>query len=76
MQAVGWDVASPERAVLVRLVTVACGVAVVGATTAIALARHAPRVPARGRVRLRRALPWIVVLALFLGSGAFLAQLR
>lgn len=69
MQAVGWGVPSPERAVLVRLVTVACGVAVLGATTSIALARHVPRVRAPRSIRLRRALPWVVILALILGSG-------
>jgi hypothetical protein len=72
MQGVGWGVAAPERAVLVRLVTVVCGVAVLGATTSIALARHATRVPATRRLRLRRSLPWIVILALFLASGLFL----
>jgi hypothetical protein len=72
MQAVGWGVAAPERAVLVRLVTVVCGVAVLGATTSIALARHATRVPASRRLRLRRALPWMVILALFLASGLVL----
>lgn len=72
MQGVGWGVASPERAVLVRLVTVVCGVAVLGATTSIALSRHAARVPAARGVRLRRALPWVAMLALFLASGVFL----
>lgn len=73
MQAVGWGVAAPERAVLVRLVTVVCGVAVLGATTSIALARHTPRVRATRRVRLRRALPWVVLLAIFGASGLVFA---
>jgi len=72
MQGVGWGVAAPERAVLVRLVTVVCGVAVLGATTSIALARHATKIPASRRLRLRRALPWMAILALFLASGLFL----
>lgn len=72
MQGVGWGVAAPERAVLVRLVTVVCGVAVLGATTSIALARHATRIRASRSLRLRRALPWIAILALFLASGLFL----
>lgn len=72
MQGVGWGVASPERAVLVRLVTVVCGVAVLGATTSIALARHVTKVPASRTVRLRRALPWVALLALFLASGLVL----
>ena len=69
MQSVGWAVATPERAVLVRLVTVVCGVAVLGATTSIALARHATRSPASRGLRVRRALPWVVILALCVASG-------
>jgi hypothetical protein len=69
LQGVGWGVASPERAVLVRLVTVVAGVAVLGATTSIALARHGVRVPASRGLRLRRGLPWVVLLALFAFSG-------
>ena len=76
MQAIGWGVAAPERAVLVRLVTVVCGVAVLGATTSVALARHLPRVRASRALRLRRALPWVVMLALFLGSGIVLTLAR
>jgi hypothetical protein len=76
MQAVGWGVSTPERAVLVRLVTVVCGVAVLGATTSIALARHVPRARASRSMRLRRALPWVVMLALFLGSGIVLTFAR
>lgn len=69
MQGVGWAVAVPERAVLVRLVTVVCGIAVVSGTTSIALARHSARVPAGRRLRLRRALPWLVMLVLVTVSG-------
>lgn len=76
MQAVGWGVAAPERAVLVRLVTVVCGVAVLGGTTSIALARHTERVPASRRIRLRRALPWLVMLALVTVSGVVVGMAR
>lgn len=76
MQGIGWGVAVPERAVLVRLVTVVCGVAVLGATTSIALARHATRTPASRALRLRRALPWVVMLALVLGSGVAVSLSR
>ena len=63
MQAIGWGVAVPERAVLVRLVTVVCGIAVIGGTTSIALARHgtrtrrveAPAPPARAAVARARS---------------------
>lgn len=76
MQGIGWGIVVPERAVLVRLVTVTCGIAVVGATTSIALARHATRSPASSRLRLRRALPWVVMLLLFVGSGLALTLAR
>jgi hypothetical protein len=63
MQAVGWGVTVPERAVLVRLVTVVCGMAILSATTSIALARHATRTPESRRNGIRRALPWFVMLS-------------
>lgn len=72
MQGIGWGVASPERAVLVRLVTIVCGIAVLGGATSIALARHTARVPASRGLRLRRSLPWIVVLLLVGGGGVVL----
>lgn len=77
IQSIGWDVESPERAVLVRLVTIGTGIAVFSATSTIALARHRPKNPAlaraRSRTRLRRALPWIVILALAAFPGVLLA---
>ncbi|HVH45163.1 MAG TPA: hypothetical protein VM925_22575 [Labilithrix sp.] len=76
MQVVGWGVAVPERAVLVRLVTVVCGIAVLGATTSIALARHSTRVAPTGGARLRRALPWLVMLVLFTISGLLVGMAR
>jgi len=76
MQVVGWGINVPERAVLVRLVTIVCGVAVLGATTSIALARHAARVPASRALRFRRSLPWVVLLVLALGSGVVLTVAR
>lgn len=73
MQAIGWGVASPERAVLVRLVTIVSGIAVIGGATSIALARHGRRVPASRAVRIRRALPWVVLLVLLSTAGGVLA---
>lgn len=69
LQAVGWAVTVPERAVLVRLVTIICGIAVLGAMTNVALARHRARAHAPARVRVRRALPWIVAAALFVAAA-------
>ena len=76
MQAVGWGVAVPERAVLVRLVTVVCGIAVLGGTTSIALSRHGKRIPASRRVRLRRSLPWLAMLVLFVLTASVVGILR
>jgi hypothetical protein len=73
LQAIGWEIASAERAVLVRLVTIACGIAVLGATTSVGLARHVPRVRARVDVRLRRGLPWVALLTLVIGVGLALS---
>lgn len=75
MQAIGWGVAVPERAVLVRLVTVVCGIAVIGGTTSIALARHGTRAPASKRRRMRRALPWLIGLAVVAALGVALLML-
>jgi len=72
MQAIGWGVAVPERAVLVRLVTIVCGVAVLGGTASIALARHTTKVPASRALRLRRALPWLTLLAIVGATGVLL----
>lgn len=76
LQAVGWGVSTPERAVLVRLVTVVCGIAILGGTTSIALARHNKRVPASSRRRFRRAGPWLVALAAIGVAGVVLAGIR
>jgi hypothetical protein len=76
LQSFGWAVASPERAVLVRLVTIVCGIAVLGGATSIALGRHGRRIPAAPRRRLARAMPWVVVLLLCGLVGLLLAQGR
>lgn len=76
MQLVGWNVAVPERAVLVRLVTVASGIAVLGGMTRIALVRHTPRIAAPPRLRMRRALPWLALLAVGALAGAVLSVVR
>lgn len=70
LQVIGWSVTSPERAVLVRIVTVASGIALFSTTATVLLARRVPRVHAAPAVRLRRALPWMFLLALFGVTGA------
>jgi hypothetical protein len=73
LQFVGWRVASPERALLVRLVALAAGLAFVGASTDLALARHVPRVRRRWRVRWRGARVALVLLATLALAGLLLA---
>ncbi len=63
LQLIGWDVVVPERAVLLRLVTLGAGIGVVSAASAIALARHGKRRASRPRVL------WPLVLAVLLGAG-------
>lgn len=70
MQAIGWGIVVPERAVLVRLVTVICGIAVLGGATNLALARHSP--PSAPWTRLKRALPWLVLLVVFTIWGSMM----
>ena len=63
LQLIGWDVAVPERAVLLRLVTLGGGIAIVSVSSAIALSRH-------GRRRSSRPpILWPLALALVLGIG-------
>jgi hypothetical protein len=69
LQLVGWRSGPPERAILVRLVGLACGIAVIGASTSVALARHARRARPSHRERLRRAFPWLALLAVLLLMG-------
>jgi hypothetical protein len=73
-----WEAPSPERATLVRVVSVACGVLVLDAAASLAVARHTPRRPLAFRPRFRRALPWALALAVvsaaglaLLGAGGF-----
>jgi hypothetical protein len=62
LQVIGWRVNVPERALLVRLVSIAAGIAIIGAATSISLARHGRAAAAPQRARLRRTLPWLVAL--------------
>lgn len=73
LQAVGWTVVVPERATLVRAVTLACGIAVVGATASAAVARYA-RHGASVRRGARAAVAFLVFLGLLLaGAVAYVA---
>lgn len=63
LQLIGWDVVVPERAILVRLVTLGAGIAIVSVTSTIALARHGKRRSTRPRIL------WPLVLAALLLGG-------
>jgi hypothetical protein len=63
LQLVGWRSGPPERAILVRLVALAAGLAVIGASTSVALARHGRRSRPSRKERMRRSLPWLALLA-------------
>ncbi len=69
MQTIGWGVPSPERAVLVRLVTVVCGVALLDGTTNLALARSGAGVRLPLQRRLRRGAVWIILLLVVVMFG-------
>jgi hypothetical protein len=73
LQVVGWRVPAAERALLVRFVALAAGLAVIGAATDVALARHAPRVARSRARRLRGAMSVLVVLALLGFTGVLFA---
>ena len=70
LQTVGWRAVVPERALLVRLVALASGLAVLGAATSIALTRHMRRPPASRKTRMRRSLVWLLVLGGLIAIGA------
>jgi hypothetical protein len=69
MQLVGWRVAVAERALLVRFVALAAGLAVIDAASTIALARHARRVTRAPRIRLRAAMAAVVLLGILALTG-------
>jgi hypothetical protein len=75
LQAIGWSAMTAERALLIRVVALAAGIAVIGAATDIALARHAARAPRSRARRLRGALVVLVVLA-FLGMVGLVFVVR
>ncbi len=88
LQAVGWTVAAPERAVLVRLVTVVSAVALLGAVGVITSSRHGltplgPRgreAPADlrrrgGKSKRRVPLGSLFVLVLVLAAGVLYAAI-
>ena len=74
LQGVGWQVAVPERALLIRLIALAAGIGLIGTATSISLARHQRVPPAVLRLRIRRALPWMVAMAMLALAGVMLSR--
>jgi len=73
MQLFGWQVAPTERALLIRLIALAAGLAILGAWTEAAIARHGARAVALPRVRLRAALVPIILLVVLAARGVLTA---
>jgi hypothetical protein len=73
MQLIGWRVAGAERALLIRLVALAAGLAVIDAAATIGLARHARRARRPLAVRLRGSMVALVVLGILLFAGLLFA---
>jgi hypothetical protein len=74
MQLVGWEAVPAERALLVRLVTLATGIGVLGAVAEVAAARHGTRPSGVGRIGLWRGLAIAVVLAAVALGGVLTAR--
>ena len=72
LQTIGWSVTVPERALLVRLVALASGLAVLGAATQVALGRHARRTRPSRKTRIRRSYPFLIVLGVLGAVGLVL----
>jgi hypothetical protein len=66
---IGWRIANTERALLVRFVALAAGLATIGASAQIALSRRLTRTVLQTSRRLRRAMAALVVLGLLALSG-------
>ncbi len=74
LQLIGWNVSSPERAILVRVTTLGAAVLLLGGVGAFVSTRHGDRDPnprARVRTRGQRPLPlgWVVALLLLVTAG-------
>jgi hypothetical protein len=73
LQLMGWRAPTAERALLVRFVALATGLAILGAATQVALARHSVRLRQSRTRRLRRAMAVLVTLALLALTGVLFA---
>ncbi len=76
LQGVGWHETTPERALLVRLVALALGLAVIGAAAEMAFARQAPRTRRPWKLRLRGAAAALTLLGMLVLAGLLLSMSR
>jgi hypothetical protein len=70
LQCIGWQAEEAETRVLVRLVSLAAGVMVVGASASIVVSRHAPQRALSAPRRVKRAALPLVLLGLWVLAGA------
>ena len=86
LQLVGWNIATPERGILVRVVTLGAGILLLGGAGTFVATRHGSRSDPNPRARLRspgalaprgaRAplpLGWVVALVLLIAAGLLYA---
>lgn len=73
LQVVGWRIKNTERALLVRFVALAAGLAVIGAAADLALARHCLRSHRSRSARLRQAMAPLVALGMLVFAGVLFA---
>jgi hypothetical protein len=80
LQLVGWSIATPERGILVRVVTLGAGILLLGGAGSFVAARHGGKSDPNPRGRLRslggRAplpLGWVVALVLLIAAGLLYA---
>ena len=78
LQLVGWNVPTPERGLLVRIVTLGAGILVLGGVGTFVAGRHGAKTDPNPRVRQRSSraplpLGWVVALVLLLTGGIFYA---
>ncbi len=78
LQLVGWNVQSPERAILVRVTTLGAGILLLGGIGNFVVARHGAQKEQNPRARIkpsRAPLPlgWVVALAVLVAAGVLYA---
>jgi hypothetical protein len=78
LQLVGWAITTPERGILVRVVTLGAGILVLGGAGTFVAARHGSRSDPNPRARVRSSRPplplgWVVALVLLIAAGLLYA---